>query len=153
MVIEKGPARPPERFAAHGRDDPIEIFDAGECVDLGISGRQIGFIAFAIATGHDDFGLRSTPFEGQGVLDRPFGFLLRRGDKAARVENDDVRLGRVGDHSIARPTQDPGHHFAIDEVFRATERDEGDGVRRPRREERPGSPGSAVNVRLPCDQG
>ncbi len=54
------------------------------------------------------------------------GFLLRRLDEAARIDDKDVRLARTRRDFVSRARENTHHHLAIHEVFRASEADESD---------------------------
>jgi hypothetical protein len=106
------------------RRDVVNLARADKGVDLGHLGAQLVAVALDEATRDDEpltlpLGLQARGFE-DGV-DRLF---LRRVDKATRVDDERVGLGRVARDLVAFLLQPPHHHLAIDEVLRAAQTDE-----------------------------
>jgi hypothetical protein len=115
----------PEECLLDGFDDMIEILDSQPDINLRVAALQLVPIPLHEAAGHgDDF-----PFilmlDGEGALDRLFGFFPGSPDEPAGVEDEDIGLLRLCGQPITRPAQVSEHNFAIHKILGAAVADEG----------------------------
>ena len=100
--------------------DFVIVPDAGEDVDFAELFAQLLLVAFAETAGHDQNRiLLARRVEVDNGIER---FCLGRIDEAAGVDNDDVGFFAVGCQFVRfEPSH---HHFGIDQVFRASQRND-----------------------------
>ena len=96
---------------------------AYEEVDL----RQFLFQIFSVAlwktTGDDKEATQSLPFipgKSENGIDRLFRRIF---DKGARVDDEDLRLRRIGGEGVSGPGKEAKHHLRIDKVLRTSQTD------------------------------
>ena len=112
---------------AFDRADNLRHFAGAEHrVDLGNLRFQLVAITLAEAAGDDQPFAVAAFLEFRELENRVHRFLFRGIDEGARVDDDDVGVGRVRRQRVAALLGQPHHHLGVDEVLRAAERNETD---------------------------
>ncbi len=103
--------------------DPLQLIRPDHRIDLGHVLLNVGAITFHQTT-RDDQALRAPGLlvlrHFENGVDR---FLLRRIDKAARVDHDHIGVGWMRRQLMTRRGELAHHHLRIDEVLRASKTD------------------------------
>ena len=117
------------RLAAHdgfnGGDHLIIASGTQHPVHFRQLGTDILPIALGQAAGHQDLLQLSGVFQTGQFKDMVNGLALGRVDKAAGVQNADIRALRVRDDRVSRFPHQRGHLLRIHQIFCAAQRNEG----------------------------
>ncbi len=114
------------KFAFAGFEDFFDFAGADHGVHFGNLLADFVAVALDHASGDDQF-LRAAEFLVLGHFeDGLHGFLLRRRDEAARVDDEHVGVARARRDFVACARENAHHHLAIDEVLRASQAHESD---------------------------
>ena len=112
------------QLALDGGQDIFELAGSHQRIDFGNLLEDLIAIALNQASGHDQFFGHAEFFVFGHFQNRVDRFFLRRGDEAARIDDQDVGFFRARRKFIAVSRENAHHHLAIHEVFRATQADE-----------------------------
>ena len=111
---------------AGGGEDRFELAGADDGVDLGDVSADLVAVSLDEAAGDDEFADASAV--GDLVLDHLEDgvdrLLLGGVDEGAGVDDEDVGVFGTGGKLGAVVVEQAHHHFGVDEIFRAAERDE-----------------------------
>ncbi len=109
--------------AAARRQDLLDFAGADHGVDFGNLRANLFAVTFGQAAGDDEF-LGAAEFLVLGHFEDGFDrFLLRRGDEAAGVDDEDVGFIGPPRDFVAGARQNAHHHLAVDEVLGAAQAD------------------------------
>ena len=104
-------------FAVHRAQDLRDLAGAERRVDLRDLAAQLGVVALGEAARHDEPLRAARLLLARHLEDRVDRLLLGAVDEGAGVDDDHVRLLRVGHERVARALQPAQHHLAVDEVL------------------------------------
>ena len=102
--------------------------NADQVVDAGPLDQQVFLLPFSQATGDDHSPRAALLFESQHLVDRGERFGPRPLDESARVDDDEIGPVGLAHQFVAIELQEAQHSLTIDQIFWATEADEGVGA-------------------------
>ena len=108
----------------HRLHDTVPCTRADDGVGLGHVVQKLLMIAFPETACDDERATAARFLVLRHIEHRRDGFLLRRLDESACIDDDDLRFCRIGRKFDAVVLQDAEHDFRIDEILGAAEADE-----------------------------